>query len=290
MEPEAWERDGKCFEHRGERIFYRDDGAGEVVLAIHGFPTSSWDWHKIWPGLTASYRVVAPDLIGFGLSAKPRAYPYSLFDQADLVEGVLKVLGITRAHVLAHDYGDTVAQELIARNAEGRLSFEMPSVCLLNGGIIPGMHRPVLMQRLLHSPLGRFIGPMMSERALRRNFLRIFGPNTQPDSEELRGYWHFIAHNGGPRVVHRLIKYMTERRQNYDRWVGALRAPGVPLRLIFGEVDPISGRHMADAFRALNPAPDVVDLPGIGHYPQCEAPGAVLNHYTAFLESKAVRG
>lgn len=285
MKPIDWEKSGRTVMHRGYPVFYRDDGAGpEAILAIHGFPTSSWDWHALWPGLTARYRVVAPDMMGFGLTAKPRDYPYSLFDQADLFEGLAKGLGITSAHVLAHDYGDTVAQELIARNAEGRLGFTLRSVCLLNGGIVPGMHRPVLMQRLLHGPLGRFIGPLMNERSLRRSFGKIFGPDTQPSDEEYAAYWHFIQHNGGPRVVHLLIRYMTERRQNYARWVGALRAPGVPLRLIFGEVDPISGRHMADAFRTIHPEPDVVDLPGIGHYPQVEAAEDVLRHYLNFLE------
>ena len=54
-------------------------------------------------------------MMGFGFTDKPKDYKYSLFDQADLYEHIIKTKGITRFHILAHDYGDTVAQELIAR-------------------------------------------------------------------------------------------------------------------------------------------------------------------------------
>ena len=57
-------------------------------------------------------------MIGFGWSDKPRNYAYSIMDQADLHEGLLSDLGVRKALVLAHDYGDTVAQELLARDLE----------------------------------------------------------------------------------------------------------------------------------------------------------------------------
>jgi pimeloyl-ACP methyl ester carboxylesterase len=57
---------------------------------------------------------------------------------------------------------------------------------------------------------------------------------------------------------------------------------GVPLRLIDGAVDPISGAHMLARYRELIPAADTVLLEGIGHYPQTEAPGQVLEHYLDF--------
>ncbi|WP_227538139.1 alpha/beta fold hydrolase [Marinobacter vulgaris] len=87
----------------------------ETILLIHGFPTASWDWHKIWPALRQAHRVVAMDMLGFGFSEKPASHRYSIHQQADIVEGVVRQLGLDRFHVLAHDYGDTVAQELLAR-------------------------------------------------------------------------------------------------------------------------------------------------------------------------------
>ena len=87
----------------------------ETLLLIHGFPTASWDWYRMWPDLVQEYHVLAADFLGFGFSDKPRNYPYSILDQADLLEALLREKGIGRVHIISHDYGDTVAQELLAR-------------------------------------------------------------------------------------------------------------------------------------------------------------------------------
>ncbi|MBI2421190.1 MAG: alpha/beta hydrolase [Candidatus Hydrogenedentes bacterium] len=278
---QEWRAREKTFPYRGNTIAYHDEGRGEVLVCIHGFPSSSWDWHRVWPALTSRFRVIAADMIGFGYSAKPRDYTYSLLDQANLHEALLRTLEVDRIHVLAHDYGDSVAQELLARHHEGRLPFAIKSVCLLNGGIIPGKHRPRMMQRLLISPLGPIIGPMLRYGGFCRSFSAIFGPGTKPTEEELELYWREIQHREGALVVHKLIRYMAERRTHYQRWVGVLRKNEVPLSLVFGEADPVSGLHMLEAFRAENPEATAVCLKGIGHYPQVEAPGDVLRHFLA---------
>src|SRR5690606_29995380 len=152
----------------------------------------SWDWNKVWPALTERYRCIAFDMIGFGFSDKPPHHPYSLFDQTDLHEVLLDKLGITQTHVLAHDYGDTVAQEWMARQADGNERVTLLSVALLNGGIIYGVHHARFMQKLLNSPLGRFVSPFVGQAAFNRSFPPIFGPGTQPDAEELEAYWRGI--------------------------------------------------------------------------------------------------
>ena len=287
MQLEQWRHGARQFDYRGHAIFYRDDGTGPALLCIHGFPTASWDWHKLWPGLTARFRTIAADMIGFGLSAKPRHYDYTIGDQASLHEALLAALGIDDGHVLAHDYGDTVAQELLARHAERRAAGAarptLRSVCFLNGGLFPEMHRARLAQKLLHSPLGPLLGRLMSEDGFRRSFAPIFGAETQPSDAELATAWSLVAHNDGPRIAHRLIRYIGERRAHRERWVGALQHTSVPLRFINGPADPVSGAHMADRYRALVPHPDVVRLDGIGHYPQLEAPQRVLDAYLAFV-------
>ena len=132
---EIWQATGHTFAYHEHDIFYRVSGQGDVLLCIHGFPTASWDWHKLWPELEKRFRVVTADMIGFGFSAKPLDYAYSFADQANLFETLLDQLGINRVHILAHDYGDTVLQELLARRLEGRLPFHIQSAILLNGGI-----------------------------------------------------------------------------------------------------------------------------------------------------------
>ena len=280
---DEWRARAGEFSFRGQRIRYWTAGEGEPLLLIHGFPTASWDWHKIWQPLAARYRLIACDMLGFGFSAKPRGHAYSLLEQADLQQALLGELGVDGPiHVLAHDYGDSVAQELLARHCEGRI--EVASCVFLNGGLFPETHRPVRLQKLLLGPLGFLIGRLFSRRSLGRSFGRVFGARTQPSEAELDAYWQLIAENNGVAVMHRLIRYMPERIKQRERWVAALQGCSVPLRVIDGAADPVSGAHMVARYRELVPSPDTVLLEGIGHYPQAEAPALVLEHYLAFRQ------
>lgn len=266
------------------RYWEAGDAAAAPLLLIHGFPTASWDWHYLWQPLARRYRVIACDMLGFGYSAKPRGHAYRLLEQADLQQALLAHVGEQRPlHVLAHDYGDSVAQELLARHEEGRI--RLASCVFLNGGLFPETHRPVLAQKLLLGPLGALIGRRFNRRTLAANFARVFGPGPPPDAAELDAFWRLIAHDGGPRVMHRLIRYIPERREQRARWVAAMQATRLPLRVIDGEVDPISGAHMVARYRELIANADCVLLDGIGHYPQTEAPQQVLTHYLHFRQA-----
>ncbi|APR81735.1 Hydrolase, alpha/beta fold family protein [Minicystis rosea] len=283
---EAWRREGRTYRHRGHAIFYRDEGTGPVLLAMHGFPSASWDWQPMWRALTARFRVIAADMIGFGWSDKPPRYDYAIMDQATLHEGLLRELGVERVHVLAHDYGVTVAQELLARHDErgrrGERGLELASICFLNGGLFPETHRPRLVQKLLASPLGPLVGRLTTKRAFASGLHAIFGPRTPPSSAFVDELWTLFRHQGGERVVHRIIGYMAERRRHRERWVGVLTRTAVPLRVINGLVDPVSGAHMVARYREMVPQADVVELPDIGHYPQVEDPEGVLRGFMAF--------
>ena len=230
--------------------------------------------------------MVAPDLLGFGCSEKPPRHRYTIMEQADLVEALLSERSLERAHLLAHDYGDTVAQELLARDlerrSEGTEGLRWTSVALLNGGLFPETHRPALVQRLLVLPMvGPVVARAFTRQKLRENFDRIFGVRKATD-DEIDAYWMLIEREHGREAVPGLIRYMPERKKHRARWVGALQgaaAAGVKLLLINGADDPISGSHMAERYRELVPEPDVVSLDGVGHYPQLEAPGRVLEAY-----------
>ena len=234
MDLEAWRRGGQTFRHRGHAVFWRQEGPedADALLCIHGFPTASWDWHRLWPELIERFRVLAVDMLGYGFSDKPAGHDYTTFEQADLHEALLHQLGVQRVHVLAHDYGDTVAQELLARfqerQAKDHPSLKIDSVCLLNGGLFPETHRIRLVQELLKSPLGFLVGRLMGPRQFGKSLSAVFGPRTQPSPDELRDFWRLVAHNDGPRIAHRLIRYVGERKRNRTRWVGVLQSTTVP--------------------------------------------------------------
>jgi pimeloyl-ACP methyl ester carboxylesterase len=279
----VWRKRSQTFLFRGHSIRYWTAGQGEPLLLIHGFPSASWDWHYLWQPLTQRFRVIACDMLGFGDSAKPANHEYSLLEQADLQQALLEHLNVEQpVHLFAHDYGDSVAQELLARHYESRV--ELASCVFLNGGLFPETHRPVLMQKLLLSPLGWMIGRAFSRDGLVRSFRQIFGPQTRPSESQMDDFWSLVECQRGPRIMHKLITYIPERRVWRNRWVSAMQRGEVPLRVIDGGVDPISGVHMVERYRELIPDADTVVLPDIGHYPQIEAPCEVLRHYLAFRD------
>ncbi len=281
---EDWHAGGARHVYEGERVFYRDSGAApgrETVLLLHGFPTSSWDWRDLWPALTAHYRVIAPDFPGLGFSDKPQR-DYPIAGQADAVANLLATLGLGDVHVLAHDYGDTVAQELMARQQHGDGPHpRLRSVCLLNGGLFPEAQRPLRIQKALASPAGQWLVHLVDKRRALANLRSVFGPDTQPSEGDLEAYWSLLRRDQGLRVVPVLLQYLQERRARRDRWADALTGD-VPARLVIGLRDPVSGPAIAARYRELVTDPDVVEIDSVGHYPQCESPDAVIDAFLAF--------
>ncbi len=280
---QQWQANGRYFDWQSQSIFYRDQGEGETLLCLHGFPTASFDWQGMWPSLTKHFRVISLDLLGFGFSSKPRGNHYSVLQQTDIISALLASLKIKRAHILAHDLGDSIAQECLARHETfpSENGFEIQSICYLNGGLFPETHRPRLIQTLLRGPLGPLLVYGLKETKFRSSFSAVFGADTQPSSQDLSDFWHLIELNQGHRLAHRLLQYIPERKKHRARWLNAMLSTQVPMRLVNGLDDPVSGRHMLERYCELIPRADVVGLEGIGHYPQVEAPGAVL---AAFLD------
>ena len=101
------------FRFDGHNIAFWSAGEGRPLLLVHGYPTSSWDWHRIWDALAEKRRVVACDMLGFGLSDKPKS-GYSIHRQTDLQQALLDHLGVDAFDAVVHDYGDTVVMQLFA--------------------------------------------------------------------------------------------------------------------------------------------------------------------------------
>jgi pimeloyl-ACP methyl ester carboxylesterase len=272
---------GFTLDFRGHRLQARRGGQGPALWLIHGFPTSSRDWRDVWASLAARQELFALDMLGFGASAKPRGFGYSISASADQWVALAEATGVREVAVLAHDYGNTVAQELLARQREGRLGFRITSVAFLNGGLFPEATFPLRIQRLLAGPLGPLLARFVSERRFTASLQRICA-RPWPDGE-LAEAWRLLSRDGGKAVMPKLLRYIDERHRHRERWVGALQHAGVPIALINGLEDPISGRSIVARWRELLPQAALYELAGVGHYPQVEAPGEVLAAYCDFM-------
>ena len=323
-----WVQPGRFVNYHGWGIFYRDSigdqifaqeapskvASQPVVLFLHGYPTFSYDFNGLYADLSeAGYHVVALDFLGFGVSDKPNDIDYSMHLQADIVEAVLqsvfeerRMYGWdtaesstgTEIQIIAHDMGDSVGQELLARWLESRkspskatASYNIKSVVLFNGGLFPETHKPRAAQLLL---LSKATGPIASRiftfNLFSQSFQEVFGPRTKLSFDELFLYWQCLVYKNGISSMHLLQQYMTDRIKHRERWVGALVNSSllIPIRLINGPYDPVSGRHMVARYEQLIPQSgrNVVVLGAeVGHYPQLEDPINVKKHVLEFLSA-----
>jgi pimeloyl-ACP methyl ester carboxylesterase len=270
---EAGDRQTVTLSQVEREIFVRRIGSGEHMTLLHGYPSSSHDWAKVAPALAAEHELLIPDLLGFGASDRPIDHEYSLHEQADLVEALWAQDEVRSTRLVAHDYSVTVVQELLARNAEGRLAVELRQVHLLNGGLYPDLHRPEPIQTALLDPeQGPKLSAALTAELLAGALRPTYGAGYD-DEADSANIWRAISR--GPVLMHRLITYMTDRRTHAERWVGALEGTDVPLSFVWGLQDPVSGAHMAERIRERLPRAPFTALEDVGHWPQLEAPDRV---------------
>jgi pimeloyl-ACP methyl ester carboxylesterase len=287
MSVERWWDSGRRVEVRlggaAREIFVQRVGSGEAMTMLHGFPSSSHDWAGVAPALAEQHSLLLPDFFGFGASDKPAPHAYSLQEQADLVESLWELEGIASTAVVAHDYGVSVAQELLARRAEGRLSADLTAVRFLNGGLYPDLHRPEPTQVALLDPEQ---GPQISSLINEELFAMALAPTFAPGfdaSAASADIWRATARDDGQALAHRLIAYIPDRARHEERWVGALEVTDVPVAFVWGMLDPVSGAHMAERIRERLPTSPFLALEEVAHWPQLEAPGRVA---AALLDSE----
>jgi len=278
----GWESSGTLEEVGAHRIFVRrGSGSGPLVVLLHGYPSSSYDWRLVLPQLEAAGAdVLAFDFLGFGLSDKPRDHVYSLRAQADLVEHL--IAGRT-ARLIGHDMGTSVANELMARDLEGTLSFSLGGVLLFNGSMILERAHLTPSQKVLRTRLGPLLARLSSERLFRLQFARIFSAAHPLTDEEAADQWALLAHNNGNRIIDKLTYYLHERVEFASRWHGAIRDWPGTVQLCWAGADPVCVEGVLQAVLDLRPNTPLTRWPELGHYPQLEDPATVGSSLAAFV-------
>ena len=226
-----WRDGGRTLTTAAGTVFVRSaPGDGPTLLLLHGYPSSSYDYRKVVPHL-AGRAWLTLDFLGFGLSDKPRPHRYSLLEQADIVQTRRR----RRPGPVVVDrprMGTSVATELLARDLQGHLPFELQRAVLSNGSVI--LHRASLrpVQKMLRGPLGPLVARFANRGMFSRGFRRAC--SAEPPAVGGGGRRAVGADDVQRRasIAHLLISYLDERvryaRDGTAR-AGLAQAAGLPV-------------------------------------------------------------
>lgn len=299
LEIEQWKAKGlhiNLAKAAGIRVFVREIGnssapSDRTLLLLHGFPESSFSYHRVLKGLSEYFeRIILFDFPGYGLSDKPKTgYSYSLLEQADVALEVWKYFGITGGHLLAHDMGDSVATELIAREVEKAtpewFTNGFKSYTLTNGSVILEFAELRIMQKLLLTNYGKYLSKLSNKRLFRHQIKSAHG-NAPLSETEISRLWEMNIQNSGRTITHLTIKYIFDRKKyESKRWLPALTETRVPIHICWGNKDEVAKVAIAYYLKKnICTRAQLTIMEGVGHFGQIGSPEAWLSSVLSFFE------
>jgi pimeloyl-ACP methyl ester carboxylesterase len=268
----------------GHRVAYRQMGSGPVIVLVHGITGDSGTWAGVAPWLAERYTVVAPDLLGHGMTAKPRG-DYSLGAFASGIRDLMIALGHERGTFVGHSLGGGIALQL---------AYQFPERCerlvLVDSG---GLGREVsLLLRAASLPGSEIVLPLLAHARLigaaetvGRALGRI-GLAPAPDLAEMaRGYASLSradARRAFVQTVRGVIDMAGQRVSARDR---LYLAQHVPTLLIWGDRDPIIPIEHGREAQAMIKGSRFETFPGSGHFPHIDDPHRFVRVLRDFVAS-----
>ena len=274
MTAENWKSRGKFYSILNKNIFVIDKGTSkETLVILHGYPTSSYDYYKVLPELSKHYRVIIHDHLGFGFSDKPIDYSYSLIEQADVALQLWKQLGVTNVTLLAHDYGTSIATEILARHNKQQIDLQIDKLILCNGSMHIELSKLRIIQKLLRNKITRkWVAKLTNFSLYKKNLRNVYFDKTKVTDTELQEMWFLLLHNNGRKVIHSLSNYINERYTFWHRWIGALKETQIPTKIVWAKNDPIAIDLIADLLTIEIPNNQLFWIDECGHFPMLEKP------------------
>ena len=282
MTSNEWKSKGKFIQVNNNRLFVIDTNNGintsqKSMVILHGYPTSSFDYYKVLPELSKNYRLILHDHLCFGFSDKPKDVDYSLVTQADIALELWRQLGLKKIYLFAHDYGTSVATEIIARYNANELDIEIEQLILTNGSIHIELSQLRTIQKLLkHKILGKYVAKLTNFPIFRKNMKNIYFDTSRVTDNELKEMWKLIELNGGRKVIHKLTQYINERYLHWNRWVGALKETQIPTKIIWAKNDPIAVPAIAKLLSKEITNNTLYWLENTGHFLMLENPKGLM--------------
>jgi pimeloyl-ACP methyl ester carboxylesterase len=273
----------KFIDIHGEQLAVRDEGQGEALLLIHGMAGSSHTWRAVMPQLSKKYRVIAPDLLGHGQSAKPRT-DYSLGAFAVCLRDLLDELEVESATVVGHSLGGGIAMQFLYQHPD----YCRRLVLISSGGLGPDVG---WILRLLAAPGAELVMPAIAPSPVLRagnsvrSWLSSLGLRSPRGAEIWNAYSSFSDRQTRDAFLRTLRSVVDYRGQSVSALNRLQVRADMPTLAIWGEEDTII--PVDHAYSALRARPDcrVEVLPGVGHFAHVEAPTEVVDLIDEFIAS-----
>jgi pimeloyl-ACP methyl ester carboxylesterase len=274
-------------EANGIRFHYLTDGAGPLVLLLHGFPQFSYEYRHLVPALArAGYRAVAPDMRGFGATSRPlRIEDYALQTLGDDIAALVDALGESKAHVLGHEWGGTVAAEVALSHPD-----KVDRLILVNGSPVITLGRAIhhsWRQRVRSSYVLFFRIPRLPEwwlTAFHGRALRLALPSGTLSAKDLAVYRDAICQ---PRAAWAGLAYYRSIADTIQDDADRLRGKKIssPTLVLWGERDRSLRRDLTRWLdRQFTSPPRKVFFPDVGHWVIEERPDEVARQVIDFLD------
>jgi haloalkane dehalogenase len=264
-------------------LAYTDVGTGPPLVFLHGNPTSARLYRHLLRELAPDYRCIAPDYLGFGRSAAPRAFSYRPSAHATLVETLLRDLDLSEITLVLHDWGGPVGLAYALRHPD-----TVRRLVLMNTWAWPLAHRPLVQfaSRLLDTPMGRAAVERLNA------FARVVMPATTGPSSPLWPDWiRTYAAALDSRARRHACWAFARALRTEAAWLRALwtrrdRVRDRPALLCWGMADPAFGTEAClRRWQGLVPDAEVHRFPGVGHYVPEEKGPALVGPIRQFLRS-----
>lgn len=262
-EPAAeWQASGHYFdwtsplpENHGRKVKIFYVCAGETnkptMVLVHGFPTSSFDFHPMFDLLKADYHVCTLDFPGFGVSDKPSdGFVYSLSQDAQLIwDFVSKILSVKEFSLFSHDRGDSVALRFLQLyQAAAPRPFRITQQFLTNANLYLPLANLTQFQKAMLNPATSALAVkrVTPERLAAGMGETQYSPPLPPNDPEVLALTYNFAYQDGVRVIPGTIQYLNERKKFEVGFLASLAKSDVPVTLIWGMHDMVSPVRVAN--------------------------------------------
>ena len=277
-----WQNKGEIISVNNRNIFVIDtininlntiENQKKTLVILHGYPTSSFDYYKVLPELSKHYRVVIHDHLGFGFSDKPLKYSYSLIEQADIALQLWKQLSLTNVTLLAHDYGTSIATEILARQNKKQINLQIDELILCNGSMHIELSKLRTIQKLLKNKItGKWVAKLTNYTIFKKNMRNVYFDKTKATEAELKEMWLQLEQNNGRKIIHFLSNYINERYYFWHRWIVALKETKIKTKIIWAKNDPVAVAAIADLLATEIANNNLYWIKNCGHFPMLEKP------------------